>query len=194
LINQGQKTKARTGINGPKFEKRLSRCSSYIQTDCLDLDIKSCGHRYIISAEWISYSSFTVRHVYRVYLLWISEEVLLLEKCSFFCYLLLFTFSKSSIVESIWMCVSFSTLHFKHKFDFPPCFTFLKDFPSCPALFCSGVAYGLYCYLLGPCFVAEGPAGRNSFGWSCLYVMPKGAVHEASELQTDLKIEWPFSP
>jgi hypothetical protein len=27
--------------------------------------------------------------------------------------------------------------------------------------------------LLGPCFVAEGPAGRNSFGKSCLYVMPK---------------------
>jgi hypothetical protein len=24
--------------------------------------------------------------------------------------------------------------------------------------------------------------------------MPKGVVHEASELQTDLKIEWPFSP
>jgi hypothetical protein len=24
--------------------------------------------------------------------------------------------------------------------------------------------------------------------------MPKGAVHEASELQTDLKIECPFSP
>jgi hypothetical protein len=24
--------------------------------------------------------------------------------------------------------------------------------------------------------------------------MPKGAVHEASEVQTDLKIEWPFSP
>jgi hypothetical protein len=37
---------------------------------------------------------------------------------------------------------------------------------------------------LGSCFVAEGPAGR-----SCLYVMPKDAVHEASELQTDLKIE-----
>jgi hypothetical protein len=43
--------------------------------------------------------------------------------------------------------------------------------------------------LLGPCFVAEGPAGRNSFGRSCMYVMPKGAVHEASELQADLKIE-----
>jgi hypothetical protein len=27
--------------------------------------------------------------------------------------------------------------------------------------------------LLGPCFVAEGPAGRNSFGKSCLYVKPK---------------------
>jgi hypothetical protein len=27
--------------------------------------------------------------------------------------------------------------------------------------------------MLGPCFVAEGPAGRNSFGKSCLYVMPK---------------------
>jgi hypothetical protein len=25
-------------------------------------------------------------------------------------------------------------------------------------------------------------------------VMPKGAVHEASELQIDLKIECPFSP
>jgi hypothetical protein len=48
--------------------------------------------------------------------------------------------------------------------------------------------------LLGPCFVAEGPEGRNSFGWSCLYVMSKGVAHEASELQTDLKIEWPFSP
>jgi hypothetical protein len=47
---------------------------------------------------------------------------------------------------------------------------------------------------LGPCFVAEGPAGRNSFGWSCLYEIPKDAVHEASEMQTDLKIEWPFSP
>jgi hypothetical protein len=47
--------------------------------------------------------------------------------------------------------------------------------------------------LLGPCFVAEGPAERDSFGWSCLYVMPEGVVYEASELQTDLKIEWPFS-
>jgi ribonuclease HI len=28
-------------------------------------------------------------------------------------------------------------------------------------------------YVLGPCFVAEGPVGRNSFGKSCLYVMPK---------------------
>jgi hypothetical protein len=45
----------------------------------------------------------------------------------------------------------------------------------------SSTAKGL---LLGSCFVAEGPAGR-----SCLNVMPKGAVHEASELQTDLKIE-----
>jgi hypothetical protein len=28
-------------------------------------------------------------------------------------------------------------------------------------------------YLLGPCFVAEGPAGRNTFGKTCLYVIPK---------------------
>jgi hypothetical protein len=34
----------------------------------------------------------------------------------------------------------------------------------------SSTAKGL---LLGPCFVAEGPAGRNSFGKSCLYVMSK---------------------
>jgi hypothetical protein len=27
--------------------------------------------------------------------------------------------------------------------------------------------------LLGPCFVAEGPAGKNSFGKNCLYMMPK---------------------
>jgi hypothetical protein len=27
--------------------------------------------------------------------------------------------------------------------------------------------------LLGPCFVAEGPAGRNTFGKTCLYVIPK---------------------
>jgi hypothetical protein len=29
------------------------------------------------------------------------------------------------------------------------------------------------CVLLGPCFVAEGPAGRNTFGKACLYVIPK---------------------
>jgi hypothetical protein len=34
----------------------------------------------------------------------------------------------------------------------------------------SSTAKGL---LLGPCFIAEGPTGRNSFGKSCLYVMPK---------------------
>jgi hypothetical protein len=28
-------------------------------------------------------------------------------------------------------------------------------------------------YMLGPCFVAEGPAGRNTFGKTCLYVTPK---------------------
>jgi hypothetical protein len=27
--------------------------------------------------------------------------------------------------------------------------------------------------VLGPCFVAEGPAGRNTFGKACLYVIPK---------------------
>jgi hypothetical protein len=27
--------------------------------------------------------------------------------------------------------------------------------------------------LLGPCFVAEGPAGRNTFGKACLYEIPK---------------------
>jgi hypothetical protein len=27
--------------------------------------------------------------------------------------------------------------------------------------------------VLGPCFVAEGPAGRNTFGKTCLYVIPK---------------------
>jgi hypothetical protein len=27
--------------------------------------------------------------------------------------------------------------------------------------------------VLGPCFVAEGPAGRNTFGKTCLYVTPK---------------------
>jgi hypothetical protein len=48
--------------------------------------------------------------------------------------------------------------------------------------------------LLGPCFVVEGPAERNNFGWSCSYVMSKVSFREASELQTDLKIEWPFSP
>jgi hypothetical protein len=32
---------------------------------------------------------------------------------------------------------------------------------------------GVFITLLGPCFVAEGPAGRNSFGKSCLYVMSK---------------------
>jgi hypothetical protein len=31
----------------------------------------------------------------------------------------------------------------------------------------------IYTRVLGPCFVAEGPAERNSFGWSCSYVMPK---------------------
>jgi hypothetical protein len=28
-------------------------------------------------------------------------------------------------------------------------------------------------WVLGPCFVAEGPAGRNTFGKTCLYVIPK---------------------
>jgi hypothetical protein len=34
----------------------------------------------------------------------------------------------------------------------------------------SSTAKGL---LLGPCFVAEGPEGRNTFGKTCLYVTPK---------------------
>src|SRR5688572_5713452 len=34
----------------------------------------------------------------------------------------------------------------------------------------SSTAKGL---LLGVCFVAEGPAGRNTFGKTCLYVIPK---------------------
>jgi hypothetical protein len=34
----------------------------------------------------------------------------------------------------------------------------------------SSTAKGL---LLGPCFVAEGPEGRNTFGKICLYVTPK---------------------
>jgi hypothetical protein len=34
----------------------------------------------------------------------------------------------------------------------------------------SSTAKGL---LLGPCFVAEGPAGRNTFGKACLYKIPK---------------------
>jgi hypothetical protein len=29
--------------------------------------------------------------------------------------------------------------------------------------------------VLGPCFVAEGPAGRNSFVWSCPHVMTEGS-------------------
>jgi hypothetical protein len=28
-------------------------------------------------------------------------------------------------------------------------------------------------HLLGPCFVAEGPTGRNTFGKTWLYVIPK---------------------
>jgi hypothetical protein len=42
---------------------------------------------------------------------------------------------------------------------------------------------GTMAWLLGPCFVAEGPTE------SCSYVMPKVPFREASELQTDLKIE-----
>jgi hypothetical protein len=30
--------------------------------------------------------------------------------------------------------------------------------------------------LLGPCFVVEGPAGKSSFGKSCLYVMPNPSL------------------
>jgi hypothetical protein len=31
----------------------------------------------------------------------------------------------------------------------------------------------LFYLVLGPCFVAEGPAGKNSFGKNYLYMMPK---------------------
>jgi hypothetical protein len=50
--------------------------------------------------------------------------------------------------------------------------------------------------LLGPCFIAEGPAGRNSFGKSCLYVMPKLPLMKLHIIaypkmkdRTDLKME-----
>jgi transposase InsO family protein len=41
----------------------------------------------------------------------------------------------------------------------------MKELPS--------VVWSLRTMLFEPCFIAEGPARRNSFGKSCLYVMPK---------------------